>query len=219
MSPRHYLPFSLLLAAAFTPSIHAQEISHFVPSTDTTGGPLPYAIDHFKGQLELVPVHQTPIKHLYKEPATVSSKTNRRTPIAELAGTHAHTVLHGSTPAFYIHPDATEINTSDFAILQAFPARDRRIFAQLNSDEHTGDLRPTQPRHIVGLIASTAQPLPEGWIKITPNVPLAPGEYTLNPLHGPHDSFSTIVFDFSIDPTAPNAPDVVLPPIAGQSAQ
>lgn len=220
MRPRlALLPAVLAAISVASTSNSAAAQQHAVLSAPAISAPsdgLPYAIDSFKGQPELVPVHLTPVKQTFQEPSAAASSSTGRGAVGELEGTHARTVLHGATPAFYIHLDATASThrrDSSYAIVRAFPAKDLRVFAQVRSTE--ADARP---KHIVGLIASTTQALPDGWVKITPKAGLAPGEYALNPVPGTH-TFSKVVFDFRIDPAAPNAPDVVVPPDAAQSAQ
>jgi hypothetical protein len=171
-------------------------------------GSLPYAIDHFSGQPQLVRVHQSAVEH------KANANTNA---IGELRGAHARTVLHDSMPSFYVHPAAVPNappTAVTFAIVRAFTAKDLRVFAQVEPDDEVG-----KAKHIVGFIQSTTQDLQDGWVKITPKTPLAPGEYALNPIPRSQNQPSPVVFDFSIDPAAPNTSDVVAPPDPTQSSQ
>ena len=212
-------PAVLLTLVAAIPSVgHAQRDAPLAaPGLKVPASPLPYALDHFQGKPELVPVHHSSVQlnnHkgqniagslagsvFYKPKATV-----------EVAGAHARTVLHDATPSFFVHlqvdpdaaPDSPDTLTPTFAIVQAFPDKDRRVFAQIRFTALTGDAKRKD-----GIIDSTTETLSNGWLKITPKAALAPGEYALNPIPKTQNAFSTVVFDFSIDPAAPNAPDAI----------
>ncbi len=204
MSP--WFAIILPLFALHPAPVSWQQNASFAPSSlDDSSGSQPYAIDRFEGQPELVRVHESPVVY----------KANTRTlGIGEVAGAHALTVLHDSMPTFYIHhADTADKARPSFIIVRAFAAKDLRVFAQAQPAD-----RPTRS-HIVGLVASTTETLAGGWSKITPRTPLAPGEYALNPVPASQNAYSSIAFDFSIDPAAPNSPDVVAAPDPSQGTR
>ena len=127
----------------------------------------------------------------------------------EVAGAHARTVLHDPRPSFYVRVMDDPGGADDgpaFAILHAIPDKDRRVFAQMRFTQLTGNAKRND-----GLVESTTEKLPGGWVKVTPNAPLTPGEYAFAPVMKQQNAFSTVVYDFALDPTAPNATDAVLP--------
>jgi hypothetical protein len=133
----------------------------------------------------------------------------------EIQGAHARTALHYAMPAFYVHPESAATagshspNTLNptFAIVQALSAPNRRVFRRTRTPAHSQEAAGT-----VGVIESTTEHLPSGWIKITPKLPLPPGEYALTPVFNGSKTHPEMVYDFSIDPSAPNAPDVIAAP-------
>ena len=89
-----------------------------------------------------------------------------------------------------------------WAIVRATIKKDRRILAQVNFTQLTGNAKRSDSQ-----VDATIEKLADGWLKITPTNPLTPGEYALQPVPKVANTFSTVVFDFTIDPKAPNAPD------------
>jgi len=59
-------------------------------------------------------------------------------------------------------------------------------------------------------VATSAEQLGEGWIKITPKQPLAPGEYALAEMLG-KQGMNSYVWDFGAHPDAPANLSVVRP--------
>ena len=213
--------------------LHAAYLLHFIslacaaqshaptaaPGLAVPGGSLPYALDHFQGKPELVPVHHSSVQLNNHKGANIAgslagSLFYKPKATVEVAGLHARTVLHDGTPAFYVQlliDSDSQANSSDsltpsFAIVQAVPDKDRRIFAQIRFTPLTGDAKRRD-----GIVDSTIERLEDGWIKITPTAPLAAGEYAITPIPKTQNAFSTVVYDFTIDPKAPNASDAIAP--------
>lgn len=210
------LTHTLLSATALCASaVFAQPAPLAATGLSIPSGSLPYALDHFEGQPQLVPVHHTSVEVNNHKGANVAgslagSVFYKPKMTVEVPGAHARTVLHDSSPAFYIHtlddPDGGGNDSTVFAIVQAVPDKDRRIFAQVRFTQLTGNAKRKD-----GIIETNTERLPGGWLKLTPSAPLSPGEYALNPIPKAQNAFSTVVFDFTIDPAAPNASDAVKP--------
>jgi hypothetical protein len=189
------------------------------PGLMIPSGSLPYALDHFNGQPELVPVHHSSVEVNAHKGANVAgslagSVFYKPKTTVELAGLHARTTLHDVLPSFYIHlledpdgaGDSPSSETPAFAIVRAQPAKDRRVFAQVRFTQLTGNAK--RDDHA---IEGSIERLPGGWLKLTPKSPLAAGEYALSPIPKAQNAFSTVLFDFAIDPQAPNATDAIQP--------
>jgi hypothetical protein len=204
----------LLVTAGFS-----QSAPYAAPGLPVPGGSLPYALDHYNGQPELVPVHHSSVEVNAHKGANVAGSLAesffyKPKTTVELPGLHARTVLHDPSPSFYVHlmedpdgaADSPSAETPAFAIVRAEPAKDHRVFSQVRFTQLTGNAK--RDDHAID---STIDRLPGGWLKLTPKAPLAPGEYALSPIPKAQNSFSTVLFDFAIDPQAPNAADAVSP--------
>ena len=188
-----------------TPPVVAPGLS--VPSTG-----LPYALDHYQGKAELVPMHHSTVDVNSHNGANVAGSLagsffyKPKTTI-ELAGEHARTVLHDQTPALFLHtlldPDGAE-----FAIVKAVANKDKRVFSEIRHTQLTGNAKRKD-----GAVETRREALGDGWIKITPVAALPPGEYGFLPLPKNQNTFSTMIFDFAIAPDAPNAGDAVMPKV------
>jgi hypothetical protein len=218
MTPRTYL---LISALAFTTSQAFAQIPDPMPSPGLVvpRTALPYALDHFHTLPELVPIHHSSVEvNNHKGANLAGSLTGgifyKPKMTIEVAGAHARSVIHDTKPTFYLHmlqdPDGkgdTESSESDvFAIIKAVPANDRRVFVQVRFAQLSGDAKKDD-----GLVGTTLERLPGGWIRLTPNEPLPPGEYAISPVFKAQNTFATMVYDFSLAPDAPNAVDAVYP--------
>jgi hypothetical protein len=131
----------------------------------------------------------------------------------EVSGAHARVALHSDKPVFYVHimddpgGDSSDPATPSWAIVRATINKDRRILAQVNFTQLTGNAKRNDSQ-----VNATIEKLTNGWFKIVPKDPLAPGEYALQPVPKAANTFSTVVFDFTIDSKAPNAPDALSAP-------
>ncbi len=132
----------------------------------------------------------------------------------EVNGAHARLALHTDKPVFYVHVmDDPEGGSSGafthWAIVRAIVKKDRRILAQVNFTQLTGNVKRSDSQ-----IDATVETLPDGWLKITPVNPLTPGEYALQPVTKVANTFSTVIFDFTIDPKAANGTDALSAPVS-----
>lgn len=178
-------------------------------------GAIPLALDQFDGKPELVPVHHSTVEVNNHAGANVAASLvfAKAKMTTELPGLHARTPLHDSRPAFYVHVevdpdsggDSPNSDTSVWAIVQASINKDRRIFAKIQFTQITGHAKRAE-----GLIDTDTETLPGGWLKVTPKSPLAPGEYAITPVLKTPNTFSSVVFDFTLDPAAPNAADAIM---------
>ncbi len=204
----------MLLSLAASIACAQSEAPLPAPGLPLPHGAIPYALDHFEGQPQLVAIHHTTVelnnhKGANAAGALAGSFLYKPKMTVEVPGAHARAVLHDRTPVFYIHVlDDPEGGTDSpvFAIVEAVPDEDRRIFAQVRFTQLTGNANRKD-----GIVDSVTEHLPGGWLKLTPSAPLAPGEYALNPIPKAQNAYSTVVFDFAIDPAAPNAPDAIKP--------
>lgn len=192
----------------------AQSSPEVAPGLRLSGGNVPLALDKFQGKPELVPVHHSTVEMNNHKGANLAgslagSVFYKPKITVEVAGAHARTTLHDARPAFYVRVMQDPGGPDDgpaFAILHAIPDKDRRVFAQIKFTQLTGNAKRND-----GLVDTTTEKLPDGWVKVTPNEPLTPGEYALAPVLKQQNAFSTVVYDFALNPAAPNAPDAVLP--------
>jgi len=218
-----FRPLTLLTALLLTPpqSGNSPGAPIAAPGLAIPDGALPWALDHFEGKPELVPIHHSEVQlNSHKGlniAGSLAGPIYRPKTTVELAGAHARTVLHDPTPSIYIHllddpdgsgPAGSDQSSTTFAIVQAVsdPRNDRRVLAQITYTQLSGDAKRKD-----GIVETTDERLPGGWWKITPIAPLLPGEYALNPIPKAQNSFSTTVFDFTLDPAGPNAADAVHP--------
>ncbi len=180
----------LVFAVAFALAVAQSTAPVAAPGLTIPGGSLPYALDHFEGKAELVPVHHSSVEVNNHKGANLagslaSSVFYKPKMTVEVAGVHARTVLHDGTPSFFVHvmqdPDAggdtANSETTVFAIVRATPDKERRVFAQVRFTQLTGNAKRND-----GMVESTTETLPGGWLKLTPKTPLAAGEYALNPI-------------------------------------
>ena len=132
----------------------------------------------------------------------------------ELAGLHARTILHAAQPAIYVHGvddsdpggDSAASNTMAWSIVRAVMTKDRRVFAKVQFTLLTRNAKRTD-----GLVEVMSETLPGGWIKLTPKSMLEPGEYAVTPVMKTANTFSTVIYDFTLDPNGANVTDAILP--------
>ena len=136
----------------------------------------------------------------------------------ELKGTRARVQGHVSKPVLYLNvePAAGEPGESSAAeaTAHAVPAlADRYRIARLRRKKEsrvignlkvafTGKLSQQQE-----LVPTTAELFSGPWVKLTPLTPLEPGEYAVVEMLGEKE-MNLYVWDFGVDPDAPESPNV-----------
>jgi hypothetical protein len=169
-----------------------------------------YALDTYLTQPQLVALDQT------------GGDVNRHTahnvlraainPLAgskhtiELPGPRSKLQVHASLPAIYVNLDAAadedassktaELPWNRFHIVRAQVKGDKRIVGAVKTTLF-GKISPEQEA-----VPATVEQLGEGWIKVTPNRPLEPGEYALAEMLG-KQGMNSYVWDFGVHPDAP----------------
>lgn len=184
-------------------------------------GALPLALDRFGGVPERVPVHHSTIEVNNHKGANVAgslagSVFYKPKMTTELPGAHARTVLHDPGLSILVRGQAmddpggetAESEMITWALVRATATKshdeDRRVFAQVRFTSLTGDAK----RHD-GIVEATTEKLSGGWLKLTPKTALEPGEYAVTPVPHTQNTFASVVYDFTLDPAAPNATDAI----------
>ena len=210
-------PLSALFSAffiAFTASACAQHIPEPIPGVQINNGSYPWAVDVFEGKQELVPIHHTNVGVNNHKGANVAGSLAgsffyKPKMTTEIEGAHARVALHSDKPVFYIHlmeedpsADSSEKILGPWALVRAKVDKDHRVLSQVKFTQLTGNAKRSDSQ-----IDVTVEKLSDGWFRITPKEALAPGEYALQPIPRVANTFSTVVFDFTLDPNAPNSPE------------
>src|SRR5690349_23076240 len=126
----------------------------------------------------------------------------------ELPGTHAKVQSHVSTPSIYIadRPDPqsqakqdAELPLDRFKIVRMQVKGDKRIVGDLKVAIY-GKVSQEQK-----LVASHSEKMTGGWVKVTPEAPLATGEYAIVEMLG-KEGMNLNVWDFGVNPSAPANP-------------
>ena len=147
----------------------------------------------------------------------------------ELPGAHARVQSHLLLPALFANVEETPDEGDDtgaeakrakpekpltggerFRIIRAESKKDVRVIGNLKV-ALTGKVSEQQ-----SFVAVTAEALTGGWYKITPQAPLKPGEYALVEMLGPRE-MNLYVWDFGVDPSAPENGSAWKPASAGQT--
>ena len=185
-----------------------------------------YALDTYLTQPQLVPLDQSNgeiNKHVARN--VLRSAIN---PVAgakhtiELAGPSSKIQMHAALPAIYINLDANadddapaaknsaELPWDRFRIVRAQVKGDRRIVGALKTAIYgkTSQEQDAMP--------ASAEQLGEGWVKLTPKEPLAPGEYALAEMLG-KQGMNSYVWDFGVHPNAPANLAVIKPEVSQPS--
>lgn len=139
----------------------------------------------------------------------------------ELKGVRAQAQVHVSQPVIYLNvepgessADESSESSSAEATAQAVPAlanryriarlsrkKDSRVIGNLKV-AFTGKLSQQQE-----LVPTTAELFSAPWVKLTPLAPLQPGEYAVVEMLGKKE-MNLYVWDFGVDPAAPESPSV-----------
>ncbi|MCU1248146.1 MAG: hypothetical protein JWQ49_1175 [Edaphobacter sp.] len=198
--------------------MRAQTVPEPIPGVHIPNGSIPWAVDIYEGKQQLVPIHHTTVEVNNHKGTNVAgslagSVFYKPKVTTEVNGAHARVALHSDKPVFYVHimddpgGDSSDPATPGWAIVRATINKDRRILAQVNFTQLTGNAKRNDSQ-----VDAAIEMLGDGWFKIVPKDPLSPGEYALQPVPKAANTFSTVVFDFTIDSKAPNAPDALSAP-------
>ena len=206
----------VVLTLPFSLSVQAQNTPEPIPGVHITNGSTPWALDVYDGKQQLVPIHHTNVEVNNHKGANVAgslagSVFYKPKFTTEISGVHARVALHSGKPVFYVHvmddPGGdSDVPAANWAIVRATINKDRRVLAQVNFTQLTGNAKRNDSQ-----VDATIERLSDGWFKIVPKDPLSPGEYALQPVLKAANTFSTMVFDFTIDPKAPNSPEALSP--------
>jgi len=210
---------SLAILALSVGVLHAQSVT-VAPGLTIPSGSLPWALDQFEGKTQLVPIHHSTVEVNNHKGANVAGSMAgsffyKPKMTTELAGLHARTVLHDPKATIYLllrdqdpdgGGDGATSNTATWVLVKASLTKERRIFAKVQFTQLTGNAKRAD-----GVVETTAETLPGGWLKLTPRTALEPGEYAVTPMFKVQNTFSTVVYDFTLDPTGRNVADAVLP--------
>ncbi len=181
-------------------------------------------LDNYQGQPQLVELEQTgsDINSNKKNNilrAAINPLSSAKQTV-EIPGTHAKVQAHASLPAVYVNilppddgaatnkPDA-ELPWDRFKIIRAQvqAKSNKRIVGAIKIAVY-GKVSQDQ-----NLIATTAERLTGGWVKITPKVPLDPGEYAVAEMLG-KEGMNLYVWDFGVNPSAPPNMQVTRPDVS-----
>jgi hypothetical protein len=198
-------------------SLQAQSVT-VAPGLSIPSGNVPWALDRYEGKLQLVPIHHSTVEINNHKGANVAGSLAgsffyKPKMTTELPGLHARTILHDSRPAIYVHMnedpgsggETAAGNTATWVVVRASLTKDHRVFAKVQFTQLTGNSKRAE-----GIVEGTTETLPGGWLKLTPKVALEPGEYAAMPIFKVQNTFSTVVYDFTLDPAGPNVSDVVV---------
>src|SRR5712692_2015200 len=174
-------------------------------------------LDTFESQPQLVELQQSggAIKNNVKGNilrAAINPIASAKQTI-ELQGLHAKIQSHATLPAIYVNveqqnqgavaatqqpqqPQGPELPWDRFRIVRMQAKQDRRIVGDIKIAVY-GKVSQEQK-----LVPTTAEKLTGGWVKVTPNSALTPGEYAVVEMLG-KDGMNLYVWDFGVNPSAP----------------
>lgn len=203
---------ALLLLPAF--HAFAQATPEPAQGLRIPNGSRPWALDQVNAKPELVPLHSSAVQTNNHRGGNVvgglfAGPLYKARFTTELDGPSAKTAIHSSSPVFYLHIDSDPDGTAQtlqigWAIVYVVADKNHRLLSTVKFTQFTG----TAKRNDAQIDVST-ETLPDGWLRIVPKLPLAPGEYALEPVFKQESAFSALVYDFRIAPDAPSDPDVI----------
>ncbi|HMK31321.1 MAG TPA: hypothetical protein VK473_16680 [Terriglobales bacterium] len=184
-----------------------------------------FLLDSFQGQPQLVELSQNS-GDVNKEVKGNILK-NTINPLAgfkqsiELKGAHSIIQGHTARPTLYVNfdpkADATAkpaggAGSGKYGIVKLESKKDIRVIGTINV-AITGKISQKE-----ALIACARESMTGGWVKLTPNADLPPGEYAVVEFLGDND-INLFLWDFGINPSAPANPSAWKPtPVAGKQA-
>jgi hypothetical protein len=183
-----------------------------------------FLLDSFQNQPQLVELQQNggEINQNRKENilrAVINPVASAKRSI-ELAGAHAKVQAHAAVPSIYVKleaPDQTavpqqpELPWDRFRLVRMQTKQGKRIVGDIKVAIY-GKVSQKQK-----LVPSSSEELTGGWVKVTPNDPLARGEYALVEMLG-KEGINLYVWDFGVNPSAPANPMALTPAASGSKA-
>jgi hypothetical protein len=178
-------------------------------------------LDNYQGQPQLVEIEQSggDINSNKKNNilrAAINPLASAKQTI-ELPGSHAKVQSHAALPAIYVNvqppdqgaatnqPQQAEQPWDRFKIVRAQVAKDNKRIIGAIKIAVFGKVSQEQ-----NLIPTTAEQLTGGWVKVTPKLPLEPGEYAVAEMLG-KEGMNLYVWDFGVNPSAPPNMQVTTP--------
>lgn len=126
----------------------------------------------------------------------------------ELKGTKARVQAHSTQPVFFVNvPFDPSVADEEGGPKSAdAPGRYRIVRVRVRKDARVvGNLKIKFTGKVTqegNWVPAREQPVSGGWVKVTPEQPLPPGEYALVEMLGPRE-MNLYVWDFGVDPSAP----------------
>jgi len=192
-------------------------------------------LDNFENQPQLVPLEQKVVHvNQKREERDLVHCVNSACPDpnikdkVDIAGPHADVQARAAVPVLYMKlesvklgqaTDATSLKelSDRFQIVRAQAKKDRRIVGAIKVSID-GIAKQEEQKSIPAKI----EPVAEGWLKITPTIPLTPGEYGLvelmNGKGGMNLNMQAVylpdnIWDFGVNPQAPANPLALRPEV------
>ncbi len=131
----------------------------------------------------------------------------------ELKGPHAEIQAHVSAPSIYLTLSSDANSVEDFSpaeakehlrIVRCESRKENRVVGSLQIAVYG------KVKEQAAYIEAAVEPVSGPWLKITPNAPLAPGEYALVEILG-NEGMNLFVWDFGVKPAAPINKDAYTP--------
>lgn len=142
----------------------------------------------------------------------------------DLPGEHARVQSHTAVPAIYVNLDVQDAPGGAEVAKSELPAAERFkiVHAEIKGGKRiagavkialSGKVKSEQK-----FVPATVQSLTGGWVKVTPTEPLANGEYAVAEMLG-KDGMNLYVWDFGVNPKAPQNPNPWKPDVKPASAK
>ncbi|HKT24007.1 MAG TPA: hypothetical protein VJR04_05360 [Terriglobales bacterium] len=173
-----------------------------------------FLFDTYRGQPQLVEIPQNGgelnkqtgrnIMRAVINPIPTGSKQS-----IELKGTHANAQAHEDTPTLFVNVTPSSTDTQDNKTASELNPADRFKIVRVQEKKNTRVVSNVKIS-LLGkvsnqedIIPATAKQVNGGeWLKLTPQHPLAPGEYAVVEMLDPK-TINMFVWDFGVNPNAP----------------
>ncbi len=194
--------FALLFASiCFTSILSGQTTGELVPGISAPASGTVFALDvgAHDGGNSLVQIHPREIvsnSHAAGNFARSAVYVGARSSI-ELAGLNAPVHLEGTTPSFFfrLSTDDPEILRKRVSLLRLRQDRDRRVVSSYSQNIFGGQ----RSRKYDEVPLTKIDVADRQWLKLTPQIPLTPGEYGIVVMPKDTNSFADIVYDFDVN--------------------